>query len=180
MAAAQSLNYCLYCKKSHQLQLKKHNFHIDVLSCRQFYPTEIAFINKTKDNSKQSHDTTAILFSLWFALRLDQPFSTLYKKLNIWLFYEVSIVRLWWTSENHVSRYLFLEQIAHFLEGFLTFLSKAGDLMQRFSESTHIGVLNKACKMMKVRKKLKSFSSTDGLYLMMQILVSEVFKNSIQ
>ena len=32
--------------------------------------------------------------------------------------------------------------------------------MQRFSESTHIGVLNKACKMMKVRKKLKSFSST--------------------
>ena len=59
--AAQSLNYCLYCKKSHQLQLKKHNFHIDVLSCRQFYPTEIAFINKTKDNSKQSHDTTAIL-----------------------------------------------------------------------------------------------------------------------
>ena len=38
--------YCLYCKKSHQLQLKKHNFHIDVLSCRQFYPTEIAFINE--------------------------------------------------------------------------------------------------------------------------------------
>ena len=33
--------------------------------------------------------------------------------------------------------------------------------MQRFSESTHIGVLNKACKMMKVRKKLKSFSSND-------------------
>ena len=160
MAAAQSLNYCLYCKKSHQLQLKKHNFHIDVFSCRQFYPTEIAFINKTKDNSKQSHDTTAILFSLWFALRLDQPFSTLYKKLNIWLFYEVSIVRLWWTSENHVSRYLFLEQIAHFLEGVLTFLRKAGDLIQRFSESTHIDVLNKACKMMKVRKKLNSFSSS--------------------
>ena len=46
MAAAQSLNYCLYCKKSHQLQLKKHNFHIDMLSYRQFYPTEIAFINE--------------------------------------------------------------------------------------------------------------------------------------
>ena len=56
MAAAQSLNYCLYCKKSHQLQLKKHNFHIDVLSCRQFYPTEIAFINE--QNIIQNHHMT--------------------------------------------------------------------------------------------------------------------------
>ena len=39
-------------------------------------------------------------------------------------------------------------------------MRKAGDLIQRFSESTHIDVLNKACKMMKVRKKLNSFSST--------------------
>ena len=123
-------------------------------------PYRNCFYKWTKYNSKQSHDTTAILISLWCALRLDQLFSTIYEKLNIWHFYEVSVVRLWWTSENHVSRYLFLEQIAHFLEGVLTFLRKAGDLIQRFSESTHIDVLNKACKMMKVRKKLKSFSST--------------------
>ena len=122
-------------------------------------PYRNCFYKWTKYNSKQSHDTTAILISLWCALRLDQLFSTIYEKLNIWHFYEVSVVRLWWTSENHVSRYLFLEQIAHFLEGVLTFLRKAGDLIQRFSESTHIDVLNKACKMMKVRKKLKSFSS---------------------
>ena len=50
-------------------------------------------------------------------------------------------------------------QIAHFLEGVLTFLSKAGDPIQRFSESTHIGAFNKACKMMKIKKKLNSFSS---------------------
>ena len=122
-------------------------------------PYRNCFYKWTKYNSKQSHDTTAILISLWCALRLDQLFSTIYEKLNIWHFYEVSVVRLWWTSENHVSRYLFLEQIAHFLEGVLTFLRKAGDLIQRFSESTHIDVLNKACKMMKVRKKLNSFSS---------------------
>ena len=122
-------------------------------------PYRNCFYKWTKYNSKQSHDTTAILISLWCALRLDQLFSTTYEKLNIWHFYEVSVVRLWWTSENHVSRYLFLEQIAHFLEGVLTFLRKAGDLIQRFSESTHIDVLNKACKMMKVRKKLNSFSS---------------------
>ena len=124
-------------------------------------PYRNCFYKWTKYNSKQSHDTTAILISLWCALRLDQLFSTIYEKLNIWHFYEVSVVRLWWTSENHVSRYLFLEQIAHFLEGVLTFLRKAGDLIQRFSESTHIDVLNKACKMMKVRKKLNSFSSSD-------------------
>ena len=124
-------------------------------------PYRNCFYKWTKYNSKQSHDTTAILISLWCALRLDQLFSTIYEKLNIWHFYEVSVVRLWWTSENHVSRYLFLEQIAHFLEGVLTFLRKAGDLIQRFSESTHIDVLNKACKMMKVRKKLNSFSSND-------------------
>ena len=123
-------------------------------------PYRNCFYKWTKYNSKQSHDTTAILISLWCALRLDQLFSTIYEKLNIWHFYEVSVVRLWWTSENHVSRYLFLEQIAHFLEGVLTFLRKAGDLIQRFSESTHIDVLNKACKMMKVRKKLNSFSSS--------------------
>ena len=127
-------------------------------------PYRNCFYKWTKYNSKQSHDTTAILISLWCALRLDQLFSTIYEKLNIWHFYEVSVVRLWWTSENHVSRYLFLEQIAHFLEGVLTFLRKAGDLIQRFSESTHIDVLNKTCKMMKVRKKLNSFSSTvEGL-----------------
>ena len=40
-------------------------------------------------------------------------------------------------------------------------MRKAGDLIQRFSESTHIDVLNKACKMMKVRKKLNSFSSNE-------------------
>ena len=125
-------------------------------------PYSNCFYKWTKYNSKQSHDTTAILISLWCALRLDQLFSTIYEKLNIWHFYEVSVVRLWWTSENHVSRYLFLEQIAHFLEGVLTFLRKAGDLIQRFSESTHIDVLNKACKMMKVRKKLNSFSSSVG------------------
>ena len=62
-------------------------------------------------------------------------------------------------SENLVSKYLFLDQIAHFLEGVLTFLSKAGDPIQRFSEFTHIGALNKACKMMKIKKKLNSFSS---------------------
>ena len=127
-------------------------------------PYRNCFYKWTKYNSKQSHDTTAILISLWCALRLDQLFSTIYEKLNIWHFYEVSVVRLWWTSENHVSRYLFLEQIAHFLEGVLTFLRKAGDLIQRFSESTHIDVLNKACKMMKVRKKLNSFSSTAQSY----------------
>ena len=38
MAAAQSLNFCLYCQKLHQLikQLIKHEFHIGLLSCRQF------------------------------------------------------------------------------------------------------------------------------------------------
>ena len=130
-------------------------------------PYRNCFYKWTKYNSKQSHDTTAILISLWCALRLDQLFSTIYEKLNIWHFYEVSVVRLWWTSENHVSRYLFLEQIAHFLEGVLTFLRKAGDLIQRFSESTHIDVLNKACKMMKVRKKLNSFSSNEHLFTCM-------------
>ena len=40
-------------------------------------------------------------------------------------------------------------------------MSKAGDPIQRFSESTHIGALNKACKMMKIKKKLYSFSSND-------------------
>ncbi len=76
MAAAQSLNYCLYCKKSHQLQLKKHNFHIDVLSCWQFYPTEIASVNKTNYISKQlqSHDTAAILSSVKCVIRLVQLF----------------------------------------------------------------------------------------------------------
>ena len=38
-------------------------------------------------------------------------------------------------------------------------MSKAGDPIQRFSESTHMGALNKACKMMKFKKKLNSFSS---------------------
>ena len=60
MAAAQSLNYCLYCKKSHQLQLKKHNFHIDVLSCRQFYPTDIAFMNE--QNIIQNNHMTQQLY----------------------------------------------------------------------------------------------------------------------
>ena len=66
MAAAQSLNFCLYCQKSHQLkkQLIKHDFHIDVLTYQQFYSTEIAFINKTKYIAKLSHDTTAILSSV--------------------------------------------------------------------------------------------------------------------
>ena len=58
------------------------------------------------------------------------------------------------------ARYLFLEQIAHFLDGVLTFFSKAGVPIQRFSESTHVGALNKACKMMKFKKKLNSFSSS--------------------
>ena len=40
-------------------------------------------------------------------------------------------------------------------------MRKAGDPIQRFSESTHIGALNKACKMMKIKKKLNSFSSSD-------------------
>ena len=83
MAAAQSLNYCLYCKKSHQLQLKKHNFHINVLSCRQFYLTDIASINKTNYISKQSHDTAAILSSVKYAVRLDHLFSTAFEKMNI-------------------------------------------------------------------------------------------------
>ena len=45
------------------------------------------------------------------------------------------------------------------MEGVLTFFSKAGVPIQRFSESTHVGALNKACKMMKFKKKLNSFSS---------------------
>ena len=142
-------------------------------------PYRNCFYKWTKYNSKQSHDTTAILISLWCALRLDQLFSTIYEKLNIWHFYEVSVVRLWWTSENHVSRYLFLEQIAHFLEGVLTFLRKAGDLIQRFSESTHIDVLNKACKMMKVRKKLNSFSSSGHItFVIWLIIISFIFARS--
>ena len=44
-------------------------------------------------------------------------------------------------------------------------MSKAGDPIQRFSESTHIGALNKACKMMKIKKKLNSFSSNDHYLL---------------
>ena len=39
------------------------------------------------------------------------------------------------------------------------FFSKAGVPIHRLSESTHVGALNKACKMMKFKKKLNSFSS---------------------
>ena len=85
MAAAQSLNFCLYCQKLHQLikSLIKHDFHIDLLSCRQFYLTDIASINKTNYISKQSHDTAAILSSVKYALRLVQLFFKAFKKLNI-------------------------------------------------------------------------------------------------
>ena len=39
-------------------------------------------------------------------------------------------------------------------------MTKAGGSIQTFSESTHIEALIKACKMMKIKKKLNSFSST--------------------
>ena len=61
----------------------KHDFHIDVLSYRQFYSTEIAFINKTKYISKLSHGTIAILASVNDAIRLDHLFSTAFGKMNI-------------------------------------------------------------------------------------------------
>jgi len=85
MAAVQSLNFCLYCQKSQKLikQLIKHDFHIDVLSYRQFNFAEIAFINKTKYISKLSHDTTAILFPVYYQIRLDHLLSTAFDKMNI-------------------------------------------------------------------------------------------------
>ena len=44
------------------------------------------------------------------------------------------------------------------------FFSKAGVPIHRLSESTHVGALNKACKMMKFKKKLNSFrSNVQGL-----------------
>ena len=42
------------------------------------------------------------------------------------------------------------------------FFSKAGVPIHRLSESTHVGALNKACKMMKFKIKLNSFSSSEG------------------
>ena len=59
MAALQSFDFCLHCQKSHKLikQLMKYNFQIDVLSCRQFYTTEKAFINKTKFIFQNDHMT---------------------------------------------------------------------------------------------------------------------------
>ena len=56
-------------------------------------------------------------------------------------------------SQNLISKYLFLEQKAQFLEEVLTFLTKAGGTIHIFSESTHIETLIKPCKMMKIKKK---------------------------
>ena len=61
----------------------KHDFHIGLLSCRQFYLTDIASINKTNYISKQSHDTAAIIFLVKYAVRLVQLFYTAFEKLNI-------------------------------------------------------------------------------------------------
>ena len=55
------------------------------------------------------------------------------------------------------------------MEGFLTFLSKAEDPIQRFSESTCIGALIKACKTMKIKKKPNSFSSNHHTYSLLPI-----------
>ena len=63
-------------------------------------------------------------------------------------------------SQNHISKYLFLEQKAQSLEEVLTFLTKAGGSIHIFSESTHIEALIKTCKMMKIKKKSYLYNPT--------------------
>ena len=57
---------------------------------------------------------------------------------NIQHFYEVDVVRF---LMNVISKYLFLGQFCQFSEGFLKFLSEAGDPIHSYSSCTHIGAL---------------------------------------
>ena len=144
MAAVRSFNHCLYRQKSHQVisatdKSQYSNWHV----CMSVILNHkiISYKGIIVKVSKLNHDTLFIYFLVGLALCLDLFHSIQYGGKISNTSMKLMWSDFWWILMNVISKYLFLGQFCQFSEGFLKFLSEAGDPIHSYSSCTHIGAL---------------------------------------
>ena len=145
MTAVRSFNHCLYRQKSHQVisatdKSQYSNWHV----CMSVILNHkiISYKGIIVKVSKLNHDTLFIYFLVGLALCLHLFHSIQYGGKISNTSMKLTWSDFWWMS----STYLFLGQFCQFSEGFLKFLSEAGDPIHSYSSCTHIGALKTECK----------------------------------